>query len=193
MDPIPFPFDKYPTVQELCLKVLRRFSSVRLRGSRDCQQLGPSGKPRPPEAVFQDEFYRCYWDELGPGVGISSEWAGTSEGRIDFQIVDPGWGIELLRDGDQLQEHCGRFSQNGSYYSWIQRGLLRDWMVLDCRHTYPRTNCENPPCPNSYNMITNMKNQTLERSGCGELSSRTIILWSISSTVRIVKLFLSSA
>lgn len=34
------------------------------------QRYGPSGKPRPVEAAFQDEFYRCFRDELGPGAGI---------------------------------------------------------------------------------------------------------------------------
>jgi hypothetical protein len=147
MNQIPFPFHKYPTIQDLCLKVVQRFSSVRLRDSRDGQQLGPTGRPRPSEAAFQDEFYRCYWNVVGPGIGISSKWAGTGQGRIDFRIVDPGWGIELLRDGDWLQDHCSRFSQNGSYYSWIQRGLLRDWILLDCRHSYPRTKRTTPFVP----------------------------------------------
>jgi hypothetical protein len=119
-----------------------------LRSSRDGRRLGPSGKPRPPEAAFQDEFYRCYWNEVGPGVGICSEWAGTTEGRIDFHIVEPGWGIELLRDGDRIIDHCKRFHHNGAYYSWIQSSLIKDWLILDCRHSDPRTKCNTPFIPN---------------------------------------------
>lgn len=102
VDPIPFPIQKYPTIRELCLKVLQRFSKEIPCNTRDGQRLGPSGQVRPPEAVFQDEFYRCFWNEVGSGVGICSEWTGIRQGRIDFQIIDPGWGVELLRDGDRL-------------------------------------------------------------------------------------------
>jgi hypothetical protein len=38
--------------------------------------------------------------------GISSEWSGTWNGRIDFRVVGPAWGIELIRNGDKLKEHC---------------------------------------------------------------------------------------
>ncbi|KAL1966120.1 hypothetical protein VTN77DRAFT_4868 [Rasamsonia byssochlamydoides] len=113
LDPIPFPFQKYPTIRDLCF-VLQSFSREMLCNTRDGQRLGPSGQARPPEAVFQDEFYRCYWNEVGPGIGICSEWTGIRQGRIDFQIVDPGWGFELLRDGDRLRDHCSQFSQNGT-------------------------------------------------------------------------------
>ena len=38
---------------------------------------------------------------------------GTGEGRVDFYILAKEWGVELLRDGDRLAEHSGRFSQPG--------------------------------------------------------------------------------
>lgn len=112
--------------------------------TRDGRRLGPSGQIRPPEAAFQDEFYRSYWIEIGPGVRICSEWTGTEQGRIDFIIVEPGWGIELLRDGNRLRDHYNRFRENGAYYPWIKRGLIKDWLLLDCRHSYPATTCNAP-------------------------------------------------
>lgn len=36
---------------------------------------------------------------------VSTEWSGGGNGRIDFWIPDAKWGIELLRDGDRLDEH----------------------------------------------------------------------------------------
>lgn len=99
----------------------------------------------PPEACFQDEFYRCFWSVLGPGIGVSSEWSGTGKGRIDFHIQEPGWGFELLKDGDRIGQHCDRFDPNGTYYPWIQNDKLKDWLILDCRHTYPRTICKMLP------------------------------------------------
>lgn len=46
-------------------------------------------------------------------------------------------GIELLRDGDRLNEHCQRFAVGGKYARWIEGGWTKDWVVLDCRTTYP--------------------------------------------------------
>lgn len=106
------------------------------------QRFGPSGRVRPPEACFQDEFYRCFWEETQCNVGISSEWSGTGAGRIDFLVHPAGWGFELLRDGDRIREHCERFTVAGAYYSWILQGELKDWLILDCRHSYPQTKCK---------------------------------------------------
>jgi len=38
-----------------------------------------------------------------------------AKGRVDFYIPDQAWGLELLRDGDKLAQHSGRFSQSESY------------------------------------------------------------------------------
>jgi len=41
--------------------------------------------------------------------------------------------VELLRDGDGLAQHSGRFSQSGSYATLP----LDDYIILDCRTTRP--------------------------------------------------------
>lgn len=91
----------------------------------------------PPEAQFQDEWYRAFYSVVGHGVAISSEWSSDGDGRIDFRVKDPAWGFELLRDGDRLSQHCSRFLPQGSYHRWITQGFLTDWIILDCRHTLP--------------------------------------------------------
>ncbi|KAJ9252589.1 hypothetical protein DTO207G8_4651 [Paecilomyces variotii] len=92
----------------------------------------------PVEACYQDEFYRCLQEVLGFSPNVSSEWLGDGDGRIDFRLADVAWGIELLRDGDRLHAYCLRFVNNGSYTPWIQKGWLRNWLIIDCRTSPPR-------------------------------------------------------
>ena len=89
---------------------------------------------RPPEAQYQDEFYRCC-HLYSQGSLIAFPEFGTAEGRIDFYIPSLKWGVEFLRDGNLLSQHSARFSPStGSY-----RGLpMRDYIILDCRTTQPQ-------------------------------------------------------
>ena len=131
------PFEKFPSLPDFCGAVLRKFSRTGLLLSRD-GRLGASARSRPPEAQFQDEWYRAFNSLLGHGFEISSEWSSSRNGRIDFKIVGPAWGVELLRDGDRLAEHCNRFLEKGTYHRWIANGQIKDWIILDCRHSIPQ-------------------------------------------------------
>ena len=91
-----------------------------------------------PMIRMQDEWYRGFNSLLGHGFAISSEWSQLGNGRIDFRIIGPKWGIELLRDGDRLAEHCNRFLDKGAYHQWIVDGSMKDWIILDCRHSRPQ-------------------------------------------------------
>jgi hypothetical protein len=138
MEPKAFPFDKFPTLAELCKAALRRFSRKNLQQSSEGRR--PTiPRPRPPEAQYQDEFYRALTSLLGNGVGISSEWSRDNGGRVDFRISGPKWGVEILRDGDRLKDHCDRFSRGGKYYPCIESGSISDWIILDCRCSRPTT------------------------------------------------------
>lgn len=75
---------------------------------------------------------------LGFSSKVISEWSGGGDCRVDFMVKDPGWGIELLREGDRLGEHCRRFVGNGKYTPWICDGSIRDWLIIDCRTSQPR-------------------------------------------------------
>jgi len=89
----------------------------------------------PPEAQYQDEFYRCCHTHSNGSLVTFPEF-GTAKGRVDFYIPAKQWGVELLRDGDQLAQHSGRFSsQTGSYGTTLS---LTDYIILDCRTTQPR-------------------------------------------------------
>lgn len=89
----PFPVTSYPNIEALALKVLQRFSRTMLCMPERGQRYGPSGKPRPVEAAYQDEFYRRFAEEVGPGVGIVSERSCVGQGRIDFTHDHPWLGI----------------------------------------------------------------------------------------------------
>lgn len=92
---------------------------------------------RPVEASYQDEFYRAAHEVLGYTMNICNEWSSDGIGRINFRFAQVGWGIELLREGDRLKEHCERFNPGGTYDNWIQEGSIQDWLIMDCRTTAP--------------------------------------------------------
>lgn len=131
---VPFPIQEYPSVDCLAKASLKEFSFKNLSSE---VRLSTAAVTRPVEAAYQDEFYRALHTVLGFSTKVTSEWSGDGCGRIDFWLPDVGWGIELLRDGDRLNEHCQRFAVGGKYARWIEGGWIKDWVVLDCRTTYP--------------------------------------------------------
>ena len=137
---VPFPFHTVPNIQILVDLALRTFSRRAL--SFNSVTLGTGARMRPVEALYQDEFYRALHKVLGFSARVSSEWAGDNSGRIDFRIADANWGLEVLREGDRLGEHCQRFVGDGSYARWIREGWLSDWLIVDCRTSQPRPYCK---------------------------------------------------
>ncbi|KAJ5899436.1 hypothetical protein N7495_004180 [Penicillium taxi] len=99
------------------------------------------------EATYQDEFYRAAHQVLGYSMNVTSEWSSKGKSRIDFRFAQVAWGVELLREGDQIQEHCQRFYPGGTYAPWIAEGSIKDWLVIDCRTTRPNPNGENRNSP----------------------------------------------
>lgn len=140
----PFSINVYPKLDILCERILRGFSQKILRQIRDGRRRGVTGTFRPVEASFQDEFYRSFRSLL-PGIGIMGKWGVDINGKVDFMVLDPGWGVELLRDGDRIAEHCERFRPNGAYFPSVQSGKMKEHLILDCRHSYPQTTCNPPP------------------------------------------------
>ena len=69
---------------------------------------------RPLEQKFQDIQDSL---RIGRGVLISSEWARTKAGRVDFWIPDRKWAIKFLGN-DQLQQYLSWFKRSGNCYGW---------------------------------------------------------------------------
>ena len=118
------------SIFELAVKVISGFSPSLLSAER---RIGPGCIQRPLEAQYQDEFYRsCH--ACSDGLLRTFPEFGTTKGRADFYIPSMQWGVELVREGDRLEQHSGRFSQSGSYASTL---LLSDYIILDFRNTPP--------------------------------------------------------
>jgi hypothetical protein len=122
---------KLDGILELAIKVISGFSPTLLSTER---RIGPGCIQRPPEAQYQDEFYRsCH--TYSKGQLITFPEYGTTKGWVDFYIPSKEWGVGLVCDGDRLEEHSGRFSQSGSYGANLQ---LSDHIILDFRKTRPK-------------------------------------------------------
>ena len=128
---LPFPKGRFPDVRTLAESALKNLSIRNLSSAAEFK-LGPGGG-RPVEDAYKVEFYRVLNTLLGFSSRVSCEWSGSEKGRIDLWFPDVKWGIELLREGDKLGEHCRRFVGNGKYTQWIRDGLLEDWIIIDCR------------------------------------------------------------
>ena len=113
------------------LDVIRTFSPQALLNER---RVGPGFIQRPPEAQYQDEFYRCC-HKISNGSLVTFPEFGTKRGWVDFYIPAKQWAAELLRDGDRLAKQSGRFSRTGSCGSTLD---VSDYLILDCRTTYPK-------------------------------------------------------
>jgi hypothetical protein len=118
-------------LQTFAFKVISLFSPILLASE---QRFGPGCIQRPLEAQYHDEFYRCC-HVLSNGSIVSFPEFGCAKGRVDFYIPAKQWGVELLREGNRLADHCGRFSSSGSYATML---ALSDHIILDCRTSCPR-------------------------------------------------------
>lgn len=122
---------------EFVIQVIRCFSPLNLSSQRI---VGPYYFQSVPEAQYQDEFYRCCYD-LTAGCLVTFPEFGTAEGRVDFYIPSKRWGVELLRDGQLLDQHSGRFSPTGSYGATldIDKYIILDFRKKRVMRSHPRT------------------------------------------------------
>jgi hypothetical protein len=111
---------------------ISKFSPKRLA---DEGRIGPSGILRPLETQYQDEFYRTCCICSSSLIMTFPESGIMKPGRADFYIPGDEWGVELVRDGDALDQHFGRFSQEGSYMTALP---VSDYIILDFCSTSPR-------------------------------------------------------
>lgn len=93
-------------------------------------QISLSSKETIIERVFQNEFYHVVTSiipnkQVCPDVGR----AFGSKGFLDLYVNrEYKWGIELARDGIELEEHIGRFDKINGKYRNIP---MKFWVILD--------------------------------------------------------------
>ncbi|KAF8253487.1 hypothetical protein K440DRAFT_533595, partial [Wilcoxina mikolae CBS 423.85] len=88
----------------------------------------------PLEDQYQKEAYRCMFALLEGGLHISPEFIVQNEnrdGRIDFQLANKKWAVELVREGDDMPGHLGRFGVGGNYHSMITSGEIEQYAVFN--------------------------------------------------------------
>jgi hypothetical protein len=69
------------------------------------RELGAGAIQLPVEAQYQNQFYHACYKILKNKVFLTPEWSGgIVNGRIDFYLGAKKWAIELVRDGDKLDE-----------------------------------------------------------------------------------------
>jgi hypothetical protein len=127
----------YQDLVSFVTDTVSRFSPSQL--DKSDRRVG-SASHRPPEARYQEEYYRCVHKLTEGNVRISPEYAaaaGSRPGRIHFFIPSKKWGIELTRDGDNLSEHGARFPDGDAYGQWLQSLDMTDYVLLDFRSTMP--------------------------------------------------------
>ena len=112
------------------LDIIRLFDPIALSEER---RIGPACIERPPEAQYKDEFYRCSFKGTG-GCHLSFPEFGKAARRVDFYVPSKKWGIELLRDGDHLEEHPQWFSRAEAHGSTLD---ILDHVILDFRKSRP--------------------------------------------------------
>jgi len=94
--------------------------------------LGVGTDELPLERTWQMEFYRIAWSHLPRGTYLSADVGSVfgSNGQLDFYVnTQKKWGIELLREGSKISEHCERFSSKGIYASIP----VKEFVVIDFR------------------------------------------------------------
>jgi hypothetical protein len=112
------------------IEVIRNFSRLNLSSGK---RIGVLDNQRPPETRYQDEFYRCCHKHAN-GSLFSFPDFGNASGRVDLYIPGRKWGVQLLRDGDMLENYSSRFVGKGAYANME----FNDYIILDFRTTQPQ-------------------------------------------------------
>ncbi|KAF9896594.1 hypothetical protein BX616_007153, partial [Lobosporangium transversale] len=85
------------------------------------------------ERTWQMEWYRAASSVVPLGSTISLDVGPVfgSVGFLNFYVNGyRAWGIELLREGNQMAEHARRFETGGEY----KNIPLKKWVIIDFRH-----------------------------------------------------------
>jgi hypothetical protein len=131
---------QFESAYALSLQVLTNFKPSQIE--LPIRRVNSGSADLPPEAHYQDEYYRSLLAITYGNVRISPEFASARgakvAGRIDFFIPGVKWGIENTREGDRLNNHASRFEPD-AYHKWLEDGDMTDYVLLDCRTTIPST------------------------------------------------------
>jgi len=92
-----------------------------------------SNESRIYERAWQMEWFRAASTAVPPQSSLSPDVGPIfgATGFLDFYVNNNlEWGVELLREGDRMKEHAGRFADGGQY----ENIPLKRWVIIDFRH-----------------------------------------------------------
>jgi hypothetical protein len=95
--------------------------------------IGTGEDKRLLEQMWQKEFYRAGTRALGTDHFLSCDVGShfKSKGYIDFYVVGLEWGIELLREGLDMEEYNRRFETTGEYKEIVE--VANETVIIDIR------------------------------------------------------------
>ena len=120
----------YKTPLKLVVSAIRQFIPSYLFDPPRSEQ----GSQRLLEDQFQKEVYRTLYQVTDGKLLTSPEYIvkrGKNGGAIDFFLPSPRWGVELVRDGNNIDEHLSRFQTGGQYHSLLVSNKMVDYIVLN--------------------------------------------------------------
>ncbi|GES73587.1 heat shock protein Hsp70 family protein [Rhizophagus clarus] len=106
------PTDLHHFIEKIFTAMCNEISGGILRNT-----LGFGSDGRLLEQTWQKEFYRIGTQILGMDHFLSCEVGSVfgCKGKIDFYVDKLDWAIELLRDGEDMEDHKTRFGPSGDY------------------------------------------------------------------------------
>ena len=121
---------KTMSLQEFVKQVLSRLNPTNLR------EIFSSSSATELENCLRIEFYRAACEltdfrgiHLFPGFNTTSN--PRHPARLDFYADEKNWSIEILRKGEEIEEHLARVQDRGVYHPWVKTGAIEDYVVLD--------------------------------------------------------------
>ncbi|TFK59163.1 hypothetical protein BDN72DRAFT_640661 [Pluteus cervinus] len=103
------------------------------------------------QRAIYDEFYRCCCVHAKGPIVTPPEFGSRTESRVDLFIPQKRWGVQLLYNGDHLDEYASSFSTSGEYGAWIKSERGGDYIILNFCHEVPSK--AHPGVSNLYHIV----------------------------------------
>ena len=121
------------SIDELLIATLKQMTAANIKQSASASD-SDSGVPK--ETALQHEFFTAMTRVLPPTTEVVSEMSailpdvpGHGVGELDFYVNSSlFYGIELMRNGENLAEHVKRFLEDGKYFA---PDSIKHFIVVD--------------------------------------------------------------
>ena len=124
-------------ILEIFLTILQEFE---IGSFQEYYSTGTNGVMK--EAMWQHHFFHACWKFFPKKIHSEVGACFGTRGSLDFYLDSTmQLGFELLREGNKIQQHIGRFSETDSPGKQID---MKDYLVVDfCTKTAPSMDINN--------------------------------------------------